>query len=902
MPFLKRLRLLPNVVRRPLSSLGGQLFFTLAGVTCISLIMVIGVVIWETRMLLTQHKGESFQALALSSSQRLVAELAREIELLDNLAQENSFFYQAFGSTENDLSALSPSERETLLREQDQMWQRADETLHVRVREHPASSDLDWFARKFPTHVQLIYVDRWGTLVASGGRPAERYYYGRESWWRKAWNDGKGNTYVRQLARESDRQETLIEIAIPVRLLGTHSAHGVLRSRFSISDLSVFTDFLNLNNLGFLTVVDFDGTVVYSSQPNRLGKTMKTAIQPQYSATSLGWDLSQDDDSNENVIRGYATLNPSLKHAYLRPLGWTLLVQQPTAAAMATANRLSLFAILGGIGVLGLAMLVSQWVAKRVVHPIQELTQTAVSMANGNLECQAKILGTTEFRTLARSFNTMTAQLRHAITTLEQRVRERTLELKKAKEASDLANKAKSEFLANMSHELRTPLNGILGYAQILEQTKTISEQERHGINIIHQCGTHLLMLINDVLDLAKIEARKLELVSTALHLPSLLQSVVEMCKIKAEQKGIQFIYQPSSRLPAGVKTDEKRLRQVLINLLGNAIKFTDSGSVTLRVDVLAQSEAQVSLLFQAIDTGIGIATEDISQLFEAFEQIGDRQKQAEGTGLGLAISQRIVQLMESTIEVKSQLGQGSEFFFTVELPLVENWIQQRGSDERRIIGYEGSRRTILTIDDRWENRIVLRHLLESLDFKTVEAENGQEGLEKLRSSQPNLTILDLAMPMMDGFEFLRQIRNSEDLKQTKVVVSSASVSQADRQAAIASGGDEFLAKPIDAKLLLQVLSEQLNLVWIYEEQAVSPSKPDPSKIKRLPPTAELEQLLDWVKSGMIMEIQAWAEQSRSGDYPEAATHLYQLAKEFQLKAIRSCLEQWLIAPEDTVS
>ena len=485
------------------------------------------------------------------------------------------------------------------------------------------------------------------------------------------------------------------------------------------------------------------------------------------------------------------------------------------------------------------------------------------------------------------------ANLKQLNLDLEQRVKTRTTQLQKAKEEADAANRAKSEFLANMSHELRTPLNGILGYAQILRQTNVLSEKERQGVNIIHQCGTHLLTLINDILDLSKIEARKLALIPTALHLPSLLQSVVEMCKIKADQKGIEFIYQPSSRLPEGVEVDEKRLRQVLINLLGNAIKFTERGAVTLCVDVLAQSETQVSLLFQAIDTGIGIAEDDVNRLFQAFEQMGDRQKQSEGTGLGLAISQRIMQLMGSSIQVKSQLGEGSEFFFKVELSLAADWVQQQRSDERCIIGYAGNRRTLLVIDDRWENRAVLRHLLEPLDFKVIEAENGKAGLAQLHSIQPDLAILDLAMPVMDGFEFLEQVRSSEDLSQTKVVVSSASVSQADRQSAIASGGDDFLAKPVDAKLLFQLLSEQLNLEWIYEE-ALPSSKPEPSEIRMLPSGEVLERLLDWAKGGRILDIQDWAEQERSGNYAEAAAHLYKLAKEFQIKAIRRCLQQWL--------
>ncbi|MEM1170311.1 MAG: MASE1 domain-containing protein [Cyanobacteria bacterium P01_H01_bin.35] len=233
---------------------------------------------------------------------------------------------------------------------------------------------------------------------------------------------------------------------------------------------------------------------------------------------------------------------------------------------------------------------------------------------------------------------------------LEQRVVERTSELQEAKLIADSANQAKSTFIANMSHELRTPLNGILGYAQILANAQLASQKQRDGVNIIYQCGSHLLDLINDILDLSKIEARKLELVPTAVHFPSLLQSVVEMCKVRAEHKGVNFIHQVSSRLPDGVVTDDKRLRQVLINLLGNAIKFTDRGSVTLAVDVLDISQTKVSLLFQVIDTGVGIAQEDLQQLFEAFEQVGDRQKQSEGTGLGLTISEQIVQLMGGNI------------------------------------------------------------------------------------------------------------------------------------------------------------------------------------------------------------------------------------------------------------
>lgn len=470
-------------------------------------------------------------------------------------------------------------------------------------------------------------------------------------------------------------------------------------------------------------------------------------------------------------------------------------------------------------------------------------------------------------------------------------------QLKRSKVAADLANQAKSEFLANMSHELRTPLNGILGYAQILGRTLKGKEQE--GIDVIYQCGSHLLTLINDVLDLSKIEARKLELAPTPLYLPSLLQSVVEMCRIKAEEKNIDFIYQPSSRLPEGVEVDEKRLRQVLINLLGNAIKFTDRGSVALRVDVPKSSETGVSLFFQIVDTGIGIAPDDLAKLFEAFEQVGDRKKQTQGTGLGLAISQRIVKLMGGIIEVKSQPGEGSEFSFTVDLPIAKDWAtQQVVNGTERIIGYEGDKRyTLLIVDDRWENRAVLSNWLKPLGFDMIEVENGQEGLNALREYAPDLTIADLAMPVMDGFEFLNKIRHTEEFKDCKVLVSSASVTRADRQLAIQQGGNDFLAKPVDTTELLQLLAKHLNLQWTYAtpQDSLKPDVPPPDEMV-VPSHQILEELFALAERNRINELRSHLENLKASDraYTPFAESLLKLAQQFQTEEIETQLNQYL--------
>ncbi len=534
----------------------------------------------------------------------------------------------------------------------------------------------------------------------------------------------------------------------------------------------------------------------------------------------------------------------------------------------------------------------------KVIHDwnakFEQSVQSDGSVSPSEVEVQCK---NNERRIFQVHLSRVDSQSMAIFVDLTEQIRQKTL-LEEAKKSADKANQAKSKFLANMSHELRTPLNGILGYAQILSRSSELPEKEQKGVDIIHQCGSHLLTLINDILDLSKIEAQKLELVPTALHLPSLLLSVVEMCKIKADQKGIDFIYKPSSRLPEGIKADERHLRQVLINLLGNAIKFTDSGHVSLWVDVLKQSDTQASLLFQVVDTGVGIAEENLIKLFEAFEQVGEQKKQSEGTGLGLAISQRIVQLMGGTINVKSQLEKGSEFFFSIDLPIVDDWEQQlRGDGNNHIIGYEGKRYQILVVDDRWENRAVIQNLLEPLGFKVIEAENGQEGLKKLRANQPDLVITDLAMPVVDGFEFLQYIRNSDDLKRSRVIVSSASVAQEDQRMALESGGDDFLAKPVNADALFTLLANNLQLTWIYKvaDDIRTGSKELPAQVV-VPPRQVLEALLKSAQEANVKDIRVQLAELTELDqiYMPFAEPILQLSRQFEIEEIEALLERHL--------
>ncbi|AFY82068.1 hybrid sensor histidine kinase/response regulator [Oscillatoria acuminata] len=508
---------------------------------------------------------------------------------------------------------------------------------------------------------------------------------------------------------------------------------------------------------------------------------------------------------------------------------------------------------------------------------------------------------------------------------LEQKVQARTQELKtkndrleieiqerqRAEEAADTANRAKSQFLASMSHELRTPLNGILGYAQILNRDKTLSQTQKSGVKIIHKCGEHLLTLINDVLDLSKIEAGKMELQPKEFHLPEFLQSISDICRVRAESKGISLVYEPSSHLPLGVCADEKRLRQVLINLLGNAVKFTEKGGVTFKVEAfpsptLDPAHPLIILRFLVQDTGIGIEPEQISSIFLPFEQVNGTVRQTEGTGLGLAISSQLVEMMGSSIHLESEVGKGSQFWFEVALPRVENCPGELKESPKMIRGFVGAPRKILVVDDRWENRSVLVNLLTPLGFQVQEAIDGQDCLNQVSSFQPDCIIIDLVMPVMDGFEAMRRIRKIPEVKNVVAIGTSASIFSDQEKSCLNIGCNDFLLKPIRDEQLLSCLRNHLDLEWIYEEQAVEhpesslfPASIPPQLSEAIAPSPdELAILFDLAMKGELVTIQERVERLVDGDrrYAPFANQVIHLAKTFAEEELLACVQGYMEA------
>ncbi|BDA68716.1 two-component hybrid sensor and regulator [Rivularia sp. IAM M-261] len=643
---------------------------------------------------------------------------------------------------------------------------------------------------------------------------------------------------------------------------------GVLGVDLILSELSIFLRNIRISPKTQTFIIERNGMLVASSSKepgyiiiNNEAKRIKASQISTHLIRETAVLLNKQFPNLNNITTKTQldfTFNNQKQFVQVTPwqdkygIDWLIVIVVPECDFMAKINANNQNTILLCLLTLILAIIIeiltSCWIAapiKELSFAAQRLTEEAVNSdfnsSNSFKDKDTNNINThkiTEFSVLSDLFTSMAQEIYNAFIALENannqlefRVKNRTKELQsalqkreqaeialqKALVAANAASEAKTQFLSKVSHELRTPLNVILGFTQIMERDSCLTQEHRNNINIIHRSGNHLLQLINDVLSMSKIEAGKITVKTNSFDLLNFIKLLEEMLKIRAKSKNIKLIIQPQDNLPRYIKTDESKLRQILINLLGNAIKFTSKGSVTLKVNY-SNYDFQPTLYFEIQDTGAGIEEAEISKLFVPFVQSQSGRESIEGTGLGLAISQKFVQAMGGDISIKSIYQQGSIFSFHIPVDLADDSQSIQKSAYRRIIGIDANqpKYRILIVEDMLENSILLTKMLTLVGFEVCTAANGSEGIEKYRNWQPHLICMDMLMPVMDGYEATRIIKQES----TCIIIAlTANAFEEQRAAIFAAGCDDLIYKPFTEEELLEKIAQHLGVQYIYENE-----------------------------------------------------------------------------------
>ncbi|MEG4485662.1 ATP-binding protein [Microcoleus sp. D2_18a_B4] len=716
-------------------------------------------------------------------------------------------------------------------------------------------------------------------------------------------------------------EPTLLISALQPVYSDINQLEGVLFAALRLDHIGRFLNSLKVGKSGQTFIVDRQGTLLATSTTEKPFRTKGNERQlfkmeessnhfTQATAKYLTAKFKKLDQIKRPELLSFEIDD---KRQFLKVLpfqdgkglDWLIVVVVPEADFTKEIDANTHTAVLLCFAALGVAVAIGILTSQWVTNPILSLNTAAKSIAKGEWDKTVESERSDELGELAKSFNSMAQQLQQSFETLEQRVQERTAELAIAKDKAEVANQAKSTFLANMSHELRSPLNAILGFSQLMTRSQTLSPEHQENISIISSSGEHLLTLINNVLDLSKIESGRTTLNPKKFDLYRLLNDLEDMFKIKAADKQLQLVFERSLEVPQYVETDELKLRQILINLLNNSLKFTEKGGVWVRVSKqssginqqaeggkvddpepstnteitpsnglkisqVSQSENQIFvpqndevasassffLHFEVEDTGPGIATNELDDIFEAFVQTKTGKDSQEGTGLGLPISRKFVELMGGEMSVSSAVGKGTNFKFDIQVSGVNAPDIESAKPTRNVIALAPNQNTyrILIVDDKPLNRQLLIKILQSLGFELKEANNGQEAIEIWESWEPHLIWMDIRMPVMDGYEATKYIKSTIKGEATAIIALTASVLEEERAVILSAGCDAFMRKPFREADIFDAMHKHIGVRYIYEE----PGQTNLSAIKegdRAMSAADFVKLPDALVAGLKLAI-----------------------------------------------